>query len=111
MSVNTFNSKNLFLNLNYPGEAGYLRIYEDPLNNNYKQLATYYIKNISDSKPKFMLSANYDVDKQYPGFELHWGNQDEDPSVPPSYVGQLVAENVEVIKIVNEDVNIVSKSK
>ena len=111
LSVNTFNSMNLFLNLNYPGEAGYLRIYEYPLSGNFKQLATYYIKNISDSKPKFMLSANYDVDKQYPGFELHWGNQDEDPSVPPSYVGQLVAENVEVIKIVNEDVNIVSKSK
>lgn len=56
---NTRNNKHLFLNLAEPGAAGYLNIYSN-LNNEdevHEQVQRYYIKNISDNKPKFILSA------------------------------------------------------
>ena len=56
------------MNLDYPGAAGYLKVYNDTITaatspedfNKVQYLAnTYYIKNISDNKPKFLLSAEY----------------------------------------------------
>lgn len=51
----------LFLNLDKPGDAGILNIYEDPLSGVYTKYVSYYIKNVSDSKPKFLLSAHNNV--------------------------------------------------
>lgn len=56
-SINNYrNTKHLFLNLDKPGDAGYLNIYST---NEYyvEQIQCYYIKNISDKYPKFILSA------------------------------------------------------
>lgn len=58
----------LFLNLDKPGDAGILNIYEDPLADKYTKYVSYYIKNVSDSKPKFLLSAHANVQVAYPMF-------------------------------------------
>ena len=68
LSANTYNCLKLFLNLDKPGEAGIIDIYDDPLHGSFNKLATYYIKNISDDKPKFLLSANFLQELTYPGF-------------------------------------------
>lgn len=53
---NVFNRQHKFLSLKKAGEAGYLQEYDQD-----DQLtATYYIKNISDDKPKFLLSASFE---------------------------------------------------
>ena len=49
---NYFNEKRVFLNLTFPGEGGYLNTYDEY--GIYE--ATYYIKNISDQHPKFILA-------------------------------------------------------
>jgi len=51
---NYFNEKRNFLALARPGEAGYLNSYTPGI----KEDVLYYIKNISDSHPKFLLSAH-----------------------------------------------------
>lgn len=61
LTANAFNLMHLFLNLDKPGDAGILNIYEDPLNDKYTKYVSYYIKNVSDSKPKFLLSAHTNV--------------------------------------------------
>lgn len=68
LSVNKFNNKKLFLNLNRAGEAGYIDIYSNPMAGDFHKLATYYIKNLSDDKPKFLLSADFIEVPDYPGF-------------------------------------------
>ena len=58
--TNKYNLKHLFLNLDSPGDAGYLNTFT--LCNEIRYDALYYIKNISDSHPKFLLSAmTYDI--------------------------------------------------
>ena len=53
---NVFNRQHKFLSLKKAGEAGYLQEY----NKDDQLVATYYIKNISDDKPKFLLSASFE---------------------------------------------------
>lgn len=53
---NVFNRQHKFLSLKKAGEAGYLQEY----NEDDQLVATYYIKNISDDKPKFLLSASFE---------------------------------------------------
>ena len=55
-SKNVFNRQHKFLSLKKAGEAGYLQEY----NKDDQLVATYYIKNISDDKPKFLLSASFE---------------------------------------------------
>ncbi len=61
--INYFNWKHQFLNLNTPGDTGYLQIwYTDENNNQYSVPGNiYYIKNISDTKPKFILSLSSEI--------------------------------------------------
>ena len=54
--TNVFNRQHKFLSLKKAGEAGYLQEY----NEDDQLVATYYIKNISDDKPKFLLSASFE---------------------------------------------------
>ena len=62
---NARNNKHLFLNLDFPGAAGYLNIYSNLFSNDavHEQVQRYYIKNISDNKPKFILSAEISQNK------------------------------------------------
>ena len=54
---NYYNEKRIFLNLDTPGDAGYLNMYSTESGNKGQYLATYYIKNISDERhPKFILA-------------------------------------------------------
>lgn len=64
---NKYNLKHLFLNLDSPGDAGYLNTIT--IKNEIRYDALYYIKNISDQHPKFLLSAMiYDI--MYPDAEI-----------------------------------------
>jgi hypothetical protein len=66
----------LFLNLEKAGDYGFLYIYKNPLSettDGYDLYAKYYIKNISDDKPKFLLSAYNIVKDDYEGFILEDG--------------------------------------
>ena len=56
---NTRNKLHLFLNLDKPGDSGYLNVYKNVNTENPDLLATLFIKNISDSIPKFILKALY----------------------------------------------------
>lgn len=71
---NICNYQHTFLNLDYPGAAGYLKVYSSTISaaekpedfeNTLNLDNVYYIKNISDTKPKFLLSAMYYGDPEY----------------------------------------------
>ena len=76
LSINIYNNMKLFLNLNKAGESGLLNIYRDPLNGDFTRLATYYIKNLSDDKPKFMISADFAIDTAYPALVIDYDTID-----------------------------------
>ena len=74
---NEYNKKHLFLNLPEAGDAGELYIYKDPLCKDIANpddanvlIAKCYIKNISDTKPKFLLSVHNEISTTYGSFIL-----------------------------------------
>jgi len=99
LSANTYNKYNLFLNLEKAGDAGILITYANPLSGQYEEIASYYIKNISDDKPKFMLSVNYMKDIQFDGFMM----EHED--------SLLISEGIVTNMIVNEQITLESSKK
>ena len=55
-TYNYYNYKHSFLNLDKPGDGGCLRIYNQIDNSTYQESdSVYFIKNISDTKPKFII--------------------------------------------------------
>lgn len=52
---NYYNYKHSFLNLDKPGDGGYLRIYNSTTNDYIETDLVFFIKNISDDKPKFIM--------------------------------------------------------
>lgn len=72
------NKQNMFLNLDKPGEAGLLNIWKAGTSGSYKTMykqSTWLIKNISDSKPKFIIAKaevpNAETASTVAGIEAH----------------------------------------
>ena len=69
---NYYNYQHTFLNLDYPGAAGYLKVYKPEVSNITSGWEfdegfiqnIFYIKNVSDNVPKFIISAMYNVNVQ-----------------------------------------------
>lgn len=114
ISVNDYNQYHLFLNLEKAGDAGILNIYKDPsdFENGYELITQYYIKNISDTKPKFLLSACNIAYDEYEEFLFEsgtvFGNNTEDPGDDENQSGKnalnatLLAEGILQNQIVSE---------
>lgn len=58
---NTRNHRHMFLNLDEPGDSGYLNIYDNYTNSG-RCMMTLFIKNISDEIPKFVLRKVYSAE-------------------------------------------------
>ena len=63
---NVFNRKHKFLSLPRSGDGGVLQEWKDAENEGEedKLLATYFIKNISDDKPRFLLSVSFNAEDE-----------------------------------------------
>lgn len=105
LSNNIFNHYHLFLNLEKTGDAGVLQVFKDPLNGIFEPLAHYYIKNISDTKPKFLLSAYNYATIEYDGFVF------EDNGGTWKDLSVLVTEGIIESKIVNEKAHLANTTR
>ena len=102
---NYFNYQNSFLNLDYPGAAGYLKVYNDNILNinDIEEFANsdnfdniYYIKNISDNKPKFLISAMNYIEREISVALLA---TDEIENIVDEYTLEVLSTNINALAL------------